>query len=197
MEDLADDKYKGQFMITRGGNGSMVAHVSALRKLWGDEKTEQWLRKLKENAGAIVEGHTDIRKAVGAGEFKFGLVNNYYYHQQLAEPSDNNVAAVYPDQAEGDIGVFVNAAGVATIKGGPNQASAQQFLEWVLLADNQKEFSFASQEVPLNPEVQTNDQAVRITQYKTIDLNLSELGSMWSDSKQLIEQAGLALELKK
>jgi iron(III) transport system substrate-binding protein len=197
IEDLADDKYKGQFMITRGGNGSMVAHVSALRKVWGDEKTSQWLAKLKENAGAIVEGHSDIRKAVGAGEFKFGLVNNYYYHQQLAEPSDNNVGALYPDQAAGEIGVFVNAAGVAKIKDGPNSVSAKQFLDWILLTENQKEFSFASKEVPLNPNVQTNEQALRINQYRTIDMNLSELGSMWADSKQLIEKAGLALELKK
>ena len=80
--DLTLPKYKGQFMITRGGNGSMVAHVAALRTVWGDKKTKMWLQKVKENAGAITKGHTQIRKGVGSGEFKFGLVNNYYYHLQ-------------------------------------------------------------------------------------------------------------------
>jgi iron(III) transport system substrate-binding protein len=197
IEDLADEKYKGQFMITRGGNASLVAHVSALRKIWGDEKTSQWLNKIKENAGAIVEGHSDIRKAVGAGEFKFGLVNNYYYHLQVSEPTDNNVGVIYPDQAEGEMGAFVNAAGVATIKDGPNQVSALKFLDWVLLKENQKEFSFSSKEVPINPDVQTNAEAKRISEYRTIEMSLSELGAMWADSKELIEKAGLALELKK
>jgi iron(III) transport system substrate-binding protein len=196
IEDLADDKYNKQFMITRGGNGSMVAHVSALRKLWGDEKTLSWLKKIKKNAGAIVEGHSDIRKAVGAGEYKFGLVNNYYYHLQLSEPSDNNVGAVYPDQAEGQNGIFVNAAGVANIKDGPNRASTLKFLEWLLKEENQKEFSFASKEVPVNPAIQTATEATRISEYRTIDMSLSELGEMWSDSKELIEKSGLQLELK-
>jgi iron(III) transport system substrate-binding protein len=195
--DLADDKYKGKFMITRGGNSSMVAHVSALRKIWGDEKTLQWLKKIKENAGAIVEGHSDIRVPVGAGEFAFGLVNNYYYHLQLAEPTNNNVGAIYPDQGENEIGVFVNAAGVASIKSGPNEASKEKFLDWLLLDENQKEFSFASKEVPLNPNVASVAEAKRVNEYKTIDMPLSELGEMWPDTKQMIEKSGLALELKK
>lgn len=39
IAELADDKWKDQFAITRGGNGSMIAHVSVLRNEWGDEKT--------------------------------------------------------------------------------------------------------------------------------------------------------------
>jgi iron(III) transport system substrate-binding protein len=196
IEDLADDRYKGQFMITRGGNGSMIAHVSALRKVWGDDKTLQWLTKIGQNAGRIVSGHGDIRKAVGAGEYKFGLVNNYYYHLQLAEPSDNNVGVIYPDQADGESGAFLNAAGVASIKGGPNTVSKQAFLDWLLLEENQKEFSFASLEVPTNPNVETSKGALRIDQYRTMNFNLGELGEMWIDSKELIEKSGLALELK-
>ncbi|GGG00800.1 extracellular solute-binding protein [Paenibacillus abyssi] len=194
--ELTDEKWKDQFMITRGGNGSMVAHVSALRNEWGDEKTTEWLTKVKDNAGAITDGHGDIRKAVGAGEYKFGLVNNYYYHQQLNEPSDNNVGALYPDQGEDEMGVFVNAAGVALIKGAPNESNAQHFLEWILLPENQKEFSFASKEVPLNPEIQTTEEAKRISDYKTMSMPLNKLGEVWLDTKELIEKAGLDLEIK-
>lgn len=194
--ELTDEKWAGQFMITRGGNGSMVAHVSALRNVWGDEKTEQWLRAIKDNAGAITNGHGDIRKAVGAGEFKFGLVNNYYYHQQLNEPSDNNVGAIYVDQGEDDIGVFVNAAGVALIKGAPNELNAKHFIEWLLLPENQKEFSYASMEVPLNPHVQTVEEAANISEYKVMDMPLSKLGQVWTDTKELIERAGLDWELR-
>lgn len=194
--ELTDPKWAGQFMITRGGNGSMVAHVSALRNVWGDDKTLEWLSIVKDNAGAITNGHGDIRKAVGAGEFTFGLVNNYYYHQQLNEPTDNNVGAIYIDQGPEDIGVFVNASGVAMIKGAPNEANAKHFIEWLLLPENQKEFSYASMEVPLNPDVQTVDEATRISDYKVMDMPLSQLGAVWTDTKELIEQSGLDWELR-
>ncbi|EGL82616.1 extracellular solute-binding protein family 1 [Caldalkalibacillus thermarum TA2.A1] len=196
MEELADPKWAGQFMITRGGNGSMVAHVSALRYEWGDEKTKEWLSKVKDNAGAITEGHGDIRRAVGAGEYKFGLVNNYYYHQQLNEPEDNNVGFIYPDQGEGEMGVFVNAAGVALIKGGPNPDNAKAFIEWLLTEEGQREFSYESMEVPLNPNVQTREEAARISDYKVMDMPLRELGKVWEDTRALIEEAGLDLELR-
>ncbi|MDQ0340386.1 iron(III) transport system substrate-binding protein [Caldalkalibacillus uzonensis] len=196
IEELADPKWEGQFMITRGGNGSMVAHVSALRNEWGDEKTKEWLSKVKDNAGAITEGHGDIRKAVGAGEFKFGLVNNYYYHQQLNEPADNNVGFIYPDQGEGEMGVFVNAAGVALIKGGPNPDNAKAFIEWLLTDEGQREFSYESMEVPLNPNIEAREEAARISDYKVMDMPLRELGKVWEDTKALIEESGLDLELR-
>jgi len=196
IEDLTDPAYKGAFAITRGGNASMIAHVSALRYEWGDERTEAWVAKLKENAGAIMEGHGDIRKAVGAGEFAFGLVNNYYYHQQLAEPTDNNVGVVYPDQGPGEMGAVVNGAGVGLVAGGPNPEAARVFLEWVLLPENQREFSFASLEVPINPEIEAVETARPIDDYVVHAMPLRELGSVWEDTRSLIERAGLDLELK-
>ncbi|QGG48486.1 extracellular solute-binding protein [Heliorestis convoluta] len=193
--ELTDPKWSGEFMITRGGNGSMVAHVAALRAAWGDEKTKEWIEQVRENAGAVVNGHGDIRRSVGAGEFKFGLVNNYYYHLQLNEDKDNNVGAIYPDQGSDDIGAFVNAAGVALIKDAPNTKNAKAFIDWLLEPEQQKVFAFNSMEVPLNPAVEAVGFAKKIDEYKVMDMPLQELGPVWSDVKQLIEDAGLDLNL--
>ncbi len=194
--ELTDPRWKGQFAITRGGNGSMIAHVSALRTQWGDEKTEEWIRTIKENAGAITEGHSDIRKAVGAGEFKFGLVNNYYFHLQLREPTDNNVGVIYPDQGDGEMGAFVNAAGVGIVAGGPNPGAARKFVEWILASENQLAFVSTSLEVPLDPTLEAPDGARSIDSYNVMDMPLRSLGQVWADSRALIEKAGLDLELK-
>ncbi len=193
--DLTDPKWQGEFAITRGGNGGMIGHVSALRNEWGDEKTTEWIEKVKENAGGIMEGHGDIRRAVGAGEFTFGLVNNYYYHQQLQEPTDNNVGVIYPDQGEGEMGAVVNAAGVGFINGAPNADNAAIFLEWILQPENQREFSYASLEVPINPEIEAIEGAATIDDYQTHDMPLSQLGEVWEDTRELIESAGLDLDL--
>lgn len=196
IEDLTDPAYGGMFAITRGGNSGMIGHVSALRYEWGDERTEEWIAALRENAGAIMEGHGDIRRAVGAGEFAFGLVNNYYYHQQLAEPTGNNVGVVYPDQGPGEMGAVVNGAGVGMVAGGPNPEAARVFLEWVLLPENQREFSWASLEVPINPEIEAVPEARPISDYVVHAMPLRELGTVWEDTRTLIERAGLDLELK-
>ncbi len=194
--ELTDPKWDGMFAITRGGNAGMIGHISALRNEWGDEQTTEWIEAVKENAGAITEGHGDIRRAVGAGEFAFGLVNNYYYHQQLREPEDNNVGVIYPDQGDGEMGAVVNAAGVGFVAGGPNPVSARIFLEWVLLPENQREFSFASLEVPVNPEIEAVEEARPISDYNVQAMPLSELGTVWEDTRTLIERAGLDMELR-
>lgn len=62
-------EWKGKFAITRGGNGSFIAHVAALRAKWGDQKMEEWMRAVAQNTGVITKWHGDIRKAVGSGGF--------------------------------------------------------------------------------------------------------------------------------
>lgn len=174
----------------------MIGHVSALRNEWGDEKTMEWIEGVQENAGAVLQGHGDIRRAVGAGEFPFGLVNNYYFHQQLQEPSNNNVGVIYPDQQEGEMGAVVNAAGVGRIKEGPNPESVAAFMDWILEPENQQLFSNASLEVPINPDIEVIDGAKAITEYKVQGMSLRELGNVWEDTRRLIEESGLDLEIR-
>jgi ABC-type thiamine transport system substrate-binding protein len=76
--DLTDPKWQGQVAAAGSTNGSMQAQIAAMRQLIGEEATEEWLRGLIANDVTFFGGHTDVRKAVGAGEFKLGLVNHYY-----------------------------------------------------------------------------------------------------------------------
>ena len=192
--ELTDPKWKGQFVITRGGNASMIAHVAALYSFWGREKTLEWVKKIKENAGAITKGHTEIRQSVGRGEFKFGLVNNYYYHLQKLEKKNNRVGAVYPDQ-EG-MGVFTNSAGVAVLNNQKSQGPTDVFMKWVVREENQKLFSQSSLEVPLNRQLRLASPLVGTNHYKVMQVDFNSLGKKWSQTKDLIEEAGLDLAAK-
>jgi iron(III) transport system substrate-binding protein len=196
MWELTDPTWKGKFAITQGGNGSMIGHVSALRLEWGDEKTLEWLNQIKANAGAIMQGHGDIRRAVGSGEYAFGLVNNYYYHQQLQEPTYNNVGVIYTDQKPEEMGAVVNGAGVGHIHRAPNAYNAQLFLDWIVKPENQREFSYASLEVPINSSIETVGDAAKISDYKVHRMPLRDLGSVWGNTKSLIEESGLHLEIR-
>jgi iron(III) transport system substrate-binding protein len=196
LENLTDNKYKKKFMVTRGGNESFIAHMAALRATWGEKKTLTWLKNVKNNAGAITKGHTQIRKAVGKGEFAFGLVNNYYFYLQLNQTSDNNVGLLYLDQGKDETGVFVNCAGVALIKNDKNLNNAIKFLNWLEKKENQKLFVSKSFEVPLNKEIKLSKWSKNVNEYKTMKLKLSTLGQKWSSTRKLIERSGLDLEIR-
>ncbi|WP_034746130.1 extracellular solute-binding protein [Halalkalibacter wakoensis] len=205
IEDLFDAKWaevENGYAITRGGNGGMIGNVSALRYEWGDEKTAEWIAAIKDNAAGIFEGHGDIRRAVGAGEHSFGLVNNYYFHQQLLEPTDNNVGFIYLDQEEDQMGVIANAAGVGLVAGAPNEANAHAFLEWVLLPENQVAFVGESLELLINSEYgaqyppEVEPHIIEFADLKVQDMPLKELGNYFEDTKALIEDSGLDLDLR-
>lgn len=200
MDDLFDAKWsdvENGYAITRGGNGGMIGNISALRHEWGDDITSEWITAIQEHAAGIFEGHGDIRRAVGAGEHAFGLVNNYYYHQQLEEPNDNNVGFVYTDQGDGEMGAIVNAAGLGMVAGAPNADNARAFIEWVLKEENQLAFVGESLEVPINPELAPPfEGALRFTELNVQDMPLKELGNYFEDTRALIEESGLDLELR-
>jgi iron(III) transport system substrate-binding protein len=200
MEDLFDAELsdvENGYAITRGGNGGMIGNISALRYEWGDERTSEWIAAIQENAAGIFDGHGDIRRAVGAGEHAFGLVNNYYYHQQLEEPNDNNVGFIYTDQGDYDMGAIANAAGLGMVADAPNGDNARAFIEWVLKEENQLAFVGESLEVPINPELDPPfEGALPFTELKVQDMPLKELGNYFEDTRALIEESGLDLELR-
>lgn len=188
--DLADPKYRGQFAITRSGNASMVSHIAAIRYVFGDEATTAFLKGVLANQPAITRGHSDIRRMVGSGEVAFGLVNDYYYHQQLHEPRDNRVGAIYPDQEAGRMGVFVNVAGVALLGGAPNSAHAQAFIDFLLAPEQQRQFAAISREVPILEDLAAPPFARGIGEYRRAAVRLDELGAVWADVLDLMERAG-------
>lgn len=190
--DLTDPKYKGQFAITRAGNESMISHISALRAELGDEATTELLKGILANKPIITSGHTDIRKAVGSGEVAFGLVNNYYFHLQLEEETHNNVGVIYPDQGEQQMGTFVNVAGVAIVKDAKNMDNAKAFVDFLLQPEQQELFAYNSKETPLVANVPTLDYAKKIDEYKHMSMPLSNLGTVWEDTVDLMERAGFS-----
>ncbi|MGF7186904.1 iron(III) transport system substrate-binding protein [Desulfitispora alkaliphila] len=205
IEDLFDAKWaevENGYAITRGGNGGMIGHISALRYQWGDEKTADWIGAVRENAAGIYQGHGDIRRSVGAGEHSFGLVNNYYFHQQLVEPDNNNVGFIYLDQGDDQMGVIANAAGVGLVKGGPNAENANAFIEWLLKPENQAAFVGESLELLINAEFgavyppEVEPYIVDFNELKVQDMPVKELGNFFEDTRALIEASGLDLDLR-
>jgi iron(III) transport system substrate-binding protein len=187
--DLSDPKWKGQVAAAGSTNGSMQAQTAALRQLIGEEDTESWLNGLITNEVTFFGGHTDVRKAVGAGEFQLGLVNHYYYYLQQAEGS--NVGIVFPDQAEGQIGLITNATAAAVVNGAPHVEAAQAFMDFLVSPEGQKIFAEQNYEYPLAPAVELHPDLQPLDEFRMADVNVAEAAQDFDATFDLMERVGL------
>lgn len=204
--DLINPKWKGKIAATNAGNESFVAWVSALRLTLGDELVKAFLLKLKENKIALLSSsHTDVRKAVGRGEFAIGLINHYYFHLQKQEPDPavREVGILYHDQGTFQVGTLINAAGAALVKNAKNLREAQQFLDFLVSPEAQKLFAELNFEYPLLAGVPTEPsvllavqqatnckQATPLGCLKQLPVSLDDLGEQLEKTQKLLEEVG-------
>ncbi len=189
--DLTNPKWKGQIAAAGSTNGSMQAHIAAIRKLKGDQAAEEWLKGLLANDVKFFSGHTDVRKAVGAGEFKIGLVNHYYYHLQSAEKADNKVGVIYPDQGADQMGVIVNTTAGGIVKGGPHAEAARAFMDFLLTDAAQQLFAELNYEYPLNKGVAPAKSVKPMSEFRIATITMRDLYNELKDTQALIQKVGL------
>lgn len=187
--DLTDPKWLGQIAAAGSTNGSMQAQIAAMRQLLGEEETETWLNGLIANEVTFFGGHTDVRTAVGAGEFKLGLVNHYYFHLQLAEGS--NVGIIYPDQGEGQVGLFTNATAGAVVKGGKNPVAAQALLDFLVSTEGQQLFAEQNYEYPLLPGVALKEGVQPLDGFRLAAVDVVQAALDFDATFDLMEKVGL------
>ena len=187
--DLTNPKWKGQVAAAGSTNGGMQAHIAAMRKLLGEEATANWLKGLLANNVTFFGGHTDVRKAVGAGEFKLGLVNHYYYHLQKAEGS--NVGIIYPDQDEGQIGLLTNITAAAIVRGAQNLPAAQALLDFLVSPEGQKLFAEGNYEYPLLPGVPLREGVTPLENFRLAAIDIPSIALDLEATFKLMEVVGL------
>jgi iron(III) transport system substrate-binding protein len=170
LMDLTDPKWKGQIAAAGSTNGSMQAQIAVMQSALGVAETENWLQGLVANDVTFFGGHTDVRKAVGAGEFKLGLVNHYYYYLQAAEGSP--VGMVVPDQQAGGLGLISNLTAAGITAGAKNPQAAQAFVDFLLSAEGQKLFADANYEYPVLAGVATHPDVKSLDAFTMTDVNL-------------------------
>lgn len=187
--DLTDPKWKGQVAAAGSTNGSMQAQIAAMRQLLGEAATEAWLRGLIENEATFFGGHTDVRKAVGAGEFKLGLVNHYYYHLQQAEGSP--VGVIFPDQGEGQIGLITNATATGIVRGAPNLPAARALLDFLISSEGQRLFAELNYEYPLLAGVELHPAVQPLEDLRLAQFDMAQSIADFQATFDLIEKVGL------
>lgn len=189
MVDLADPKWKDVIGSANSTNGAMMAQLVIMRNQLGEPATEAFIQGLLENNTQFFGGHTDVRKAVGAGELKLGLVNHYYYHLSKAEGAP--VGVIYPDQEDGGLGLMVNSTNAGIIKGGPNPEMARIFVDFMLSPTGQKTYAERNYEYPIVPGVPLAKGVAPLDSFRLNPFPLKTLRDELEPTRALVQKIGM------
>ena len=186
--DLTDPKWKGR-LGWAPTNGSFQAMVTAMRVLWGEEKTTEWLEGIKANEPGIYPKNTPQVAAAAAGEIDVGLVNHYYLHRFLQEEGDAFGARNYHPTGGGP-GSLVMVAGAGILKTSQNRENAEKFLKFMLSQVGQQYFAGQTYEYPLVKGVKTNRLLTPIDEINKPAVDMADLADL-EGTQNLLRELGI------
>ena len=185
LTGFADPKWKGRIGWAPT-NASFQTMVTAMRAIWGEAKTVQWLKDIQANDPKVYPKNTPIVAAAAAGEIEVGLVNHYYLHRFLAEQGDSFGARNYHPPAGGP-GAIVMVAGVGILSASDHEDNAQRFVDFLLSEDSQRYFVEETFEYPLASGIPVAEGVTPLAEVNTPDLSSADLADLEGTQKLLRE----------
>ena len=154
VSELTDPKWKGR-VGWPPTNASFRVMVAAMRQLWGEDETRDWLEGMLANDTKVYPKNTPIVAAAAAGEVDVGLVNHYYLHRFIAEDGDD-FGARNLFLNDGGPASLVMVAGAGILNTGSNSDNADTFVRFLLSKVAQQYFAASTYEYPLVDGVKTH-----------------------------------------
>ena len=161
LKDLANPQWKGK-LGWAPGNASFQAHISALRHLWGEAETTQWLKDMIALEPKTYPKNSPQVKGVSNGEIQIGWVNHYYLHKLKAADPELK-AANYSFTAAGDAGNLMMLSGIAIITHSKKKSAAQKLINFLLSEKSQAHFTTKIYEYPTRTGINANEALPAIT----------------------------------
>lgn len=173
LAQLNNPKWRGR-LGWAPSNASFQAHISALRHLWGETQTQQWLQEITANQPVNYPRNSQIVQAVGQGEVDLGWANHYYVHQ-LKKQNPHLPVANYHFPAEGKAGNLLIVSGVGIIAHSEKKALAEQFIAFLLSESAQTYFAQSASEYPTHPSISPAEALTPLADIEQVDIDSSNL----------------------
>jgi iron(III) transport system substrate-binding protein len=158
--------------------GSTSFHVAALYALAGDEKMDDFFRRLKANGVKVVDGNSVVRDLVGRGEVKVGLTDTDDVN--VAIEDGQPIAMVLPD-ADG-LGVPMMPNMVSLIAGAPHPDEGRKLIDHLLSPDVERQLAQSEAvQIPLHAGVQGPKNIPAIDTFTPMTLDYSKAASRVDD----------------
>lgn len=168
-------------------NGSFQAMVTAMRAVWGDQKTRDWLQGIQANNPKVYPKNTPIVEAAANGEIDVGFVNHYYLYRFLSEQGDAFPARNYflPGGGPGSL-IMVSGAGI--LKGADHPENAQKFIEFLLSPEGQQYFADETFEYPVVEGIQSSvTPSLADLDKLAVNISLADMADLAGTQDMLIE----------
>ncbi len=176
ISELTDPKWKGR-VGWAPTNGSFLTMVTGMRKLWGEEKTAEWIEGMVANDATIYPKNTPQVAAVAAGEIDIGLVNHYYLYRFISEEGEDFAARNY-HLSGGGPGALVMVSGAGILGTAANRENAERFVEFLLGTVAQQYFAGQTFEYPLVEGVKVNRLLTPLDEIARPDIALADLSDL-------------------
>ncbi len=187
--DFTDPAWSGRIGWAPS-NGSFQAMVTAMRSVWGEERTAEWLTGILANEPVAYEGNTAVVTGVASGEVEVGFVNHYYLYQFLAEEGEDFTARNYFLPGGGP-GSLVMVAGAGRLASSQNAANAEEFIEFLLSPEAQQYFADETHEYPLVEGVTIDPRLTPLAELNSLDIELEDLADLAGTTALLNEVGAL------
>jgi iron(III) transport system substrate-binding protein len=176
--DLADPKWRGQVAMADPRFGSTSFHVAALYALAGDEKMDDFFRRLKANGVRIVGGNSVVRDLVARAEVKIGLTDTDDVN--VAIEDGQPIAMVLPDAV--GLGVPVMPNMVSLIANGPHPDEGRRLIDYLLSPDVERQLAQSEAvQIPLHAGVPGPKNIPAIETFKPMTLDYTKAATRVED----------------
>jgi len=184
---FADPSWDGRLGLPPT-NASFQAHVAAMLIAIGQDETRRFLDGLMENGVRFYADNASTTRAVAAGEIEVGLVNHYYKYEVEAEDGALPIANHYFET--GDVGAFINAAGVGILATSPHADEARRFVDYVTGEPGQRFVAEHTWEYPIAAGYGPSVDIPPLSEFRGPDVDLSDLGARLPEALELLAEVG-------
>ena len=194
-ENLANPKWRGRLVVRSSNNIYNQSLLASLINKNGSKSALKWAKLVRKNMARKPRGNDrDQARAVASGVADLALINTYYLGL-LANSSDKADRKVtkklnifFPNQDEN--GTHINISGGGVTASSKNKKEATRFLEFLTEKENQKIFSEANYEYPLDYNNSSSDIHLKWGKFKADDIDLSILGKSNAEAVKIFDSAG-------
>lgn len=171
IEGFTDPAWSGKIGWAPS-NGSFQAMVTAMRNVWGEERTSAWLAGIQANNPVVFENNTAVVAAAGTGEIEVGFVNHYYLFRFLAEEGEGFGARNYfiPNGGPESL-IMVSGAGI--LKTAANHENAERFIAFLLSVPGQQYFAAQTYEYPVVEGVSVSPLLTPLAELDAVAANIA------------------------
>ena len=187
-EDLATPKWAGRICSRPSSHVYTQSFAANIIAAYG-ERAVGILSGIAKNTKSenFIDSDTRIIETINAGGCDAGIANTYYYFRPGLKR--DNVALIFPNQADTDRGVHVNVSGAGVVAASDDKVNAQRFIEW-LATDASADFANGNAEFPVNPKTAVRDDVKPYTTFRADQGRIDDYSKMQPTALIVLTDAG-------